>query len=88
MCKFGAGYGDREFKTPVCLSITKAGHLIVCDGGNHRVQVFEISGKFVSKFGSYGSGKGELYVPVSAEVLSDGKIVVSEFFNHRVQVFE
>ena len=50
--------------------------------------MFEISGKFVSKFGSYGSGKGELYAPVSAAVLSNGKIVVSDFFNHRVQVFE
>ena len=88
MCKFGAGYGDGEFNSPFCLSVTKAGHLIVCDGGNHRVQVFEISGKFVTKFGSYGSGKGKFNVPVSAAVLSDGKIVVSDFHNHRVQVFE
>ena len=88
MCKFGAGYGDREVNAPGCLSVTKAGHLIVCDGFNHRVQVFKISGKFVTKFGSYGSGIGKLNVPVSAAVLSDGKIVVSDFLNHRVQVFE
>ena len=88
MCKFGAGYGDGEFNSPFCLSVTKAEHLIVCDGGNHRVQVFEITGKFVTKFGSFGSGKGKLNVPVSAAVLSDGKVVVSDFLNHRVQVFE
>ena len=87
MCKFGAGYGDREFKTPCCLSVTKAGDLIVCDASNHRVQVFEVRGKFVTKFGSYGSGKGKFNGPVSAAVLSDGKIVVSEFLNHRIQIF-
>ena len=87
MCKFGAGYGDREFKTPCCLSVTKAGDLIVCDASNHRVQVFEVRGKFVTKFGSYGSGKGKFNGPVSAAVLSDGKIVVSDFLNHRIQIF-
>lgn len=43
MCKFGAGYGDREFNSPDCLSVTKAGHLIVCDGGNHRQSCVYVS---------------------------------------------
>ena len=66
----------------------KAGLLMDCDTLNHRVQVFELSGKFVTKFGTKGSGMGEFEKPVSAAVLSDGKIIVTDFLNHRVQLFE
>ena len=66
----------------------KAGHLIVCDKENYRIQVFDLSGKFVAKIGTIGSGIGELNEPVLAAVLSDGKIVVTEFRNSRIQIFE
>ena len=82
------GQGDGEFNEPGCLSVNKAGHLMVCDSENHRVQVFEISGKFVTKFGIKGSKAGELNSPVSTAVLKDGRIVVSDFRNHRIQIFE
>ena len=68
--------------------MNKAGLLMDCDTLNHRVQVFELSGKFVTKFGTKGSGIGEFDKPVSAAVLSDGKIIVTDFLNHRVQLFE
>ena len=61
---------------------------MVCDLWNHRVQVFELSGKFIGKFGTKGSGMGELNRPTSTAVLSDGRIVVIDYGNHRVQVFE
>ena len=32
---------------------------MVCDERNDRVQVFELSGKFVTKFGSKGVARGE-----------------------------
>ena len=87
--KFGEkGIADGEFKSPDCLSMDKAGYLMVCDAGNHRIQVFDLSGKFVAKFGTKGSGMGEFNKPVSAAVLSDGKIVVSDLNNSRIQIFE
>ena len=61
---------------------------MICDRANHRVQVFELSGKFVTKFGSEGSGRGELKNPFSTAILSDGRIVVCEFHNNRIQVFK
>ena len=76
--KTGSGYG--EFNRPRCLSVNKAGHLMVCDERNHRVQVFELSGKFVTKFGKQGRGKGEFNVPLSTAVLSDGRIVVTDLW--------
>ncbi|CAH3045026.1 unnamed protein product, partial [Porites lobata] len=87
--KFGKkGDGAGEFNSPHCLSVHKGGHLMVCDGGNHWIQVFDLAGKFVAKFGTKGSGMGEFKTPVSAAVLSDGKIVVSDLNNSRIQIFE
>ena len=89
MYKFGMeGWGDGEFNNPCCLSVNKAGHLMVCDAWNHRVQVFELSGKFITKFGTLGNGIGEFKTPVSTAVLNDGRIVVSDIGNHRIQIFE
>ena len=50
--------------------------------------MFEMSGKYVTKFGNYGRGKGEFNGPVSIAVLSDGKIVVSDLQNHCIHVIE
>ena len=56
--------------------------------GNHRVQVFELNGKFVGKFGTKGSNLGEFSNPVSVANLSNGKIVVSDKENNRIQIFD
>ncbi|XP_022810248.1 E3 ubiquitin-protein ligase TRIM71-like, partial [Stylophora pistillata] len=45
--------------------VNKAGHVMVCDKNNHRVQVFEMSSKFVTKFGKEGSELGEFRMPTS-----------------------
>ena len=61
---------------------------MVCDTFNHRVQVFELSGRFITKFGIKGNGIGEFVKPVSTAVLSDGRIVVTDFGNNRIQIFD
>ncbi|PFX12328.1 E3 ubiquitin-protein ligase TRIM71, partial [Stylophora pistillata] len=46
--KFGKrGAGDREFESPRCLLVNNSGQLLVCESLNHRIQVFELNGKFV-----------------------------------------
>ena len=70
------------------MSINKAEHLMVCDADNHRIQVFEVNGKFLGKFGSEGNKIGQLHRPISTAVLSNGRIVVTDSDNHRVQIFE
>ena len=39
---------DGEFNRPYYFSVNKEGLLMVYDERNHRVQVFELSGKFVT----------------------------------------
>ena len=82
------GAGDEEFKSLRCLSVDKAGHLLVCDRLNDRVQVFKVNGEFITKFGASGKEKGKLNWPISTVFLSNGRIIVTDFCNHRVQVFE
>ena len=61
---------------------------MACDEKNHRVQVLDMSGKFVTKFGSEGIGRGEFKWPVSTANLSNGRIVVCDKENNRIQVFD
>ena len=54
--KFGnKGEGDGEFNNPRHLSVNKVGHLMVYETSNHRVLVFELSGKILTKSGSKGN---------------------------------
>ena len=61
---------------------------MVCDYFNHRVQVFGLSGKFITKFGSEGSRGGEVPTPVAIASLCDGRVVVSDGHNHPILVFD
>ena len=64
---------------------------MVCETSNLRVLVFELSGKFVTKFGSKGNKEGEFNTVISTAVLSDGRIpavVVSDYLTHCIHIFE
>ena len=89
LCKFtSVGDADGQFNEPGCLAVDKAGHLMVCDGGNHRILVLKLNGEFVAKFETQGSELGEFETPCTVAVLSDGWIVVSDAENHLIQIFE
>lgn len=89
LCKFtSVGDADGQFNGPTFLAVDKAGHLMVCDEGNHRIQVFKLNGKFVAKFGTEGKELGEFDSPSGIAVLTDGRIVVADCEKHRIQIFE
>ena len=89
IARFGKqGSKDGEFNKPYYLLVNKEVLLMVCDEGNHRVQVFELSGKFVTKFGSKGSESGEFRNPVCTANIGDGRIVVCDTNNSRIQLFD
>ena len=46
---------------------------MVCDSTNHRTQVFELCGKFVTKFGSKCSERGEFMFPISTANPTDAE---------------
>jgi DNA-binding beta-propeller fold protein YncE len=66
-----------------------AGHLVVVDSGNHRVQVLNYAdGSHVRSIGSQGSGDGQFTHPYGVTVSSDGNIVVYDAYNCRIQFFQ
>jgi DNA-binding beta-propeller fold protein YncE len=64
------------------------GRLYMAEAGNHRVSVFELTGKFLFAFGSQGNQPGQFNNPEAAKVNSAGEVFVADLKNDRVQVFD
>lgn len=85
----GPGTGQGQFDRPagLCFNIS-LGHLIVADKDNHRVQVFDLTGRFLLKFGEKGSRAGQFCYPWDIESCpSTHQLVVSDTRNRRIQLF-
>jgi len=86
------GKGNGEFSYPVASTVCIDGNLAVVERKNHRVQIFEKTGKgdswelrFKAKFGSQGSTKdGFLHEPCAITSDNQGNLIVCDL---RVQVF-
>src|SRR5690348_5818384 len=48
--------GDGQMNLPTHIFIDHSGRVLVADTYNHRIQVFSRAGKFLMKFGSFGTG--------------------------------
>ncbi|CAK0775630.1 6-bladed beta-propeller [Azospirillaceae bacterium] len=64
------------------------GRLFMPEAGNHRVNVFDFSGKFLYLFGGEGVEPGKFNVPESAKIGPNGLLYVADLKNNRIQVFE
>ncbi len=82
------GGPNSPFNQPTDLAIGREGRIYVLDGVNARIQVFDSQGKYLFKFGAFGSGKGELNMPVGLDVDRQGKVYVADSRNHRLQIFD
>lgn len=61
--------------------------MFVSDREKHRIQVFDLSGRFLRMFGSNGSGQGQFLHPSGVAVdPRTRRLFVCDFSNHRVQV--
>ncbi|XP_068675463.1 E3 ubiquitin-protein ligase TRIM71-like [Montipora foliosa] len=79
------GSNDGQFNNgPNGLVIDKYNRLIVCDVGNHKLQLFTLSGKFLSKIdGQYFVNGFPCYVAIN----SGGSLIVADAENSRISVF-
>ena len=92
--KFGAfggngteGSGDGEFNHPKGIAIDSEGNIYVSEVNNQRIQKFNSTHDFVTKFGSFGVNTGSFNSPSSITIGPTGKIYISDSGNERVQVF-
>ncbi|XP_064387737.1 E3 ubiquitin-protein ligase TRIM71-like [Halichondria panicea] len=81
------GSADSQFNTLLGIAL-KGDIMYVADSGNHRIQKLSLDGKFISKFGSSGSGNGQLSNPRGIAIGKNGRVFVSEYSNQRVSVFQ
>ena len=63
-------------------------YFIVSDFSDHSIKMFDLEGKFISKFGKKGKKDGEFNSPRFLSVNKEGLLMVCDSYNHRVQVFE
>ncbi|MCO5183447.1 MAG: hypothetical protein M9965_05860 [Anaerolineae bacterium] len=66
----------------------KDGCIIVADGGNDRLCLFDHDGNGLRTIGTHGYGRYAFKEPVAVNVAPDRRIFVSDWHNHRVVVFD
>lgn len=104
----GKGDGDGQFNPindtgtgtgPGGIAVDKAGNIYVADTWNHRIQKFDPTGKFLTKWGSFisladpaSSGDAardsKFYGPRGIAIGPDGNVFVTDTGNKRVSVFD
>jgi len=81
------GSGDGQFQNPTGVAVDSSSRIYAADKGNNRIQVFNSSGTFITKFGTFGSGTTNFNGPQNIAVTSaGGKIYVADRGNKRVQI--
>ena len=84
----GHGTDPGQFMRPQHLELDADGLLWVADACNHRIQVFDATGKLVKNvWGTQGSEPGQMYYPYCFALDGKGHVYVCEYGNHRVQKF-
>jgi len=83
------GNDATHFNRPTDVAIAPDGSFFVSDGyENTRIVKFAADGKFVSQWGTKGTGEGQFDLPHGITLNTDGLLYVSDRGNKRVQVFD
>ncbi len=71
------------------IQVDSEGNIYVLDSGNHRLQVFDKSGKYLRTTGKRGQGPGEFNAPHGLQLDDEtGNIFVADFNSMTVIIFE
>jgi len=85
------GHGNAEFTHPMSAVVNeKLGRAYVVEYGerNDRVQVFDLNGKYLMQWGSFGDADGQFQRPSGITIDVDGNLYVADAVNHRIQKFD
>jgi hypothetical protein len=69
------------------MAVDSSNNIYVADTGNNRIQKFNSSGTFLTKWGSNGTGNGQFDSPNGISVDSTGNVYVADTNNNRIQKF-
>nr|XP_022290776.1 E3 ubiquitin-protein ligase TRIM71-like [Crassostrea virginica]XP_022290778.1 E3 ubiquitin-protein ligase TRIM71-like [Crassostrea virginica]XP_022290779.1 E3 ubiquitin-protein ligase TRIM71-like [Crassostrea virginica] len=80
------GSGDGDFNFPRSVITTRDGDVVVADTMNHRIQIFNSFGVFLTKFGKRGIGKLQFSEPTDVAEIPNNDLAVADKRNKRVQI--
>lgn len=81
------GTGPGEFNLPRDVAIGKDNKLYVVDGGNFRIQIFDMDGKYIKSFGKIGMHPGDLGRPKEIDTDQAGNVYVIDSAFANLQIF-
>lgn len=81
------GFGEDALDKPMDTALVGQ-FIYITDTNNKRVQVFDLAGGFLFKFGKEGEGKGEFKFPYGISGDSKGNVYVADLYNGSISVFD
>ena len=86
--KFGTqGIGRGQLSSPSGIATEMYGFVIVTEGSNNRVSIFNKDGTFIHSFGSKGTGHGQFSSPRQIAISPTGDIYIFDTHNKRIQIY-
>jgi DNA-binding beta-propeller fold protein YncE len=84
-----SGTSNSTFNLPTDIAFAPNGDLYVTDGyGSARVVKFSREGKYISQWGTRGSGPGQFELPHNLVIDTQGRVYVTDRENQRIEVFD
>ena len=86
----GAGVPGSTFSRPTDVAWDKAGNIYIADGigTNNRIAKFDKDGRFLTQWGSTGTGQGQFGGVKSLAIDAQGNVFAADAGNKRIQVFD
>jgi len=84
-----AGDTGAMFNRPADITTAPNGDIFIADGhANARVVKFDRKGRYLTSWGSKGSGPGQLDTPHAIAMDAKGRVLVGDRGNNRIEIFD